>query len=828
MLEILVTNTDCIENNDDTFTLRLYGRDADENRHTVTITDFQPYFYVEADEARERKNELLGEHGIRGFDFGVDVRGFFGEEVAKVFVTTPGDVKNAKGAFNGKTFEADVGPTHRVRIDREIKSWIRVPAAEVSIEDVEPIEAPVESDPRPRAIVFDIETDDRGSFPEPGEKRITSLVAYDSYEGDYVGFFDTAGRPVSTCFPNGKPEECDRLHYFPDEKTMLISFGEWVEERDPDLITAWNAPFDAPYIIERMKKVSAHPSRLSPEGNAHVTYRGDPKILGRTIYDLLHAYKKNSWGELRSYSLDYVAQEELGARKIPHEEGYFEMWRDNPEKLMNYNARDVRLTAGIDAEAGVVSFRDSLRKMIGVDFEDTTENFQFIEMMVRRKLKERGEVGPTKSAVSGDDYEGGFVVEPYTGVAKNVIGIDLASLYPMTMKMLNTSPEVKLDETEPEVGKVAVAPNGQAFSLERDGLFRQIVDDALDLKMEYKRKKKAAPAGSELEAEMAEKYQVSKTITNSIYGVCGWAKFFLYDRKTAEAITLAGQAVLKETARYVNEKTVAEVIYGDTDSNYIRFPEDWSQKRCLEEAQSICDALNNEVYPALAESMGVPGEDNLWEIEIEMFAKRFFQWGRKKKYAYAASWKEGMDFSESMDEPEISIKGSAAKRSDASRLTRDTEKRVIKAILSDKPDTEIANIVFEAGTSLDPDDPDWENIGIPGGISKEFSEYDRPTAHVEAAMNSNAILGTEFGKASKPMRCYIVPTYADELGKQIDRIAYESADDLAGVGIDLTPDVGRMTQTLIVNPLGPVLGAVGIDVDAALEGQMQTGLGAFF
>ncbi|QRV15084.1 hypothetical protein JMJ58_19585 [Haloterrigena salifodinae] len=827
MLEILVTNTSCIENDDDSFTLRLYGRDADEERHTVTITDFRPYFYVEADKARERKNELLGECGIRGFDFDVDMTGFFGEEVARVYVTQPGEVQDAKKEFAGQTFEADVGPTQRVRIDRDVKAWIRVPAASCTMDEVESIEAPVDDDPRPRAVVFDIETDDRGSFPEPGEKRITSIVAYDSYEREYHGFFDTAGRPVGTCFPNGKPEECDKLHYYPDERVMLIAFGEWVEERDPDLLTAWNAPFDGPYIIERMKKVSAHPARLSPEGNAHVTRRGDPKILGRTVYDLLHAYKKNSWGELRSYSLDYVAGEELGASKLSHEEGYFEMWRDNPEKLMNYNARDVRLTAEIDEEAGVVSFRDNLRKMVGVDFEDTRENFQFIEMMVRRKLKERGEVGPTKAPGSGEEYEGGYVVDPFSGVAHNVVGIDLASLYPMTMRMLNTSPEVKLGATEPVLGKVAVAPNGQAFSLEEDGLFRQVVDDALDLKMRYKRLKRQAEPGSAEEAKYEEMYQVAKTITNSIYGVCGWSKFFLYDRKTAEAITLAGQAVLKRTAEYVNDETIANVIYGDTDSNYIKFPDDWGQQRCLEAAQEICDHLNGVVYPELAESMGVPAEDNEWEIEIEMFAPRFFQWGRKKKYAYAASWKDSMDsFEESLDEYEISIKGSAAKRSDASRLTRDTEKKVIKAILNDKPHGEIANYVYAAGTSLDPDNPDWENIGIPGGIGKEFAEYDSPTAHVEAAMNSNAIIGTEFGKASKPMRCYIMPTYFDEVGEKIDRIAYDDAEQVEGGAF--TPDVGRMTQTLIINPLGPVLDAVGIDVEAAVEGQLQTGLGAFF
>jgi len=827
-LEILVTNTECVTDGD-SVTIKLYGRDLDEERHTVEVAGFRPYFYVLASEA---DRGLLGECGIHEYDFDVDYDPFDyagTDNLCRVYVDRPNQIRDAKELFD-RTFEADVNPTNRFRIDTDQKAWIRVPADEVSIEEVEAIEAPTDRDPDPRVCVFDIEVDDRGGFPEHGEKRITSIVAYDTYEQEYHGFIDGARREIDEMFPEGKPEELDKVFIEPTEKRMLISFGCWMAERDPDLICGWNAEnFDAPYLVERMKQAGANPSRISPEGEAYVNYYDEAEISGRTVYDLLAAYKNNSWSELRSYSLDYVAGAELGESKISHEEGYFEMWAEKPAKLMNYNGRDTRLTAEINDTAGVVSFRDRLRKMIGVDFEDTRNNYQFIEMLVRRQLRERGEVGPTKTKSRDEDYEGGYVVDPFTGVAKNVIGIDLASLYPMTMKMLNLSPEVKLPNYtgDPVPGEVVVAPNGVAFSQEEDGLFREIVDKALELKAEYKDLKKSAPAGSPLEEMYEEMYQVSKTIVNSIYGVIGWVNFFLYDMETAEAITLSGQRVLKETARFVNEETNAKVIYGDTDSNYIRFPEAWSQEECLEAAEEICAHLTSEIYPALAEEMGVKADDCLWDIEIEMFAERFFQWGKKKKYAYKAPWKEGMDsFADTMDEPDIAIKGSAAKRSDASRITRDTEKKIIKLILNDAGKDELADVVYNAGTAIDPEDPDWEKIGIPSGIRKELDSYETKTARVLAAENANTLCGTEFGKGSKPMRCYLMPTYFDET-EEIDVIGYESVDDLAPIEDRLSVDVGRMTNTLLVNPLDPVLDAVGVDVEAAVSGQLQTGLGAF-
>jgi DNA polymerase I len=831
-MKLLITSTEAVTNDDQT-TIHLFGRDVDGDRHHVTVTGFRPYFYTKTEYVLDQEADYLGDAGIERIDHDAPFSPF-GEsgDVSRIYTESSKGMKDSASLFP-EHYEADVKPTQRFRIDTGVEDWCEVPAVEgtdktCSIEDVEPIEAPVEMDPKTRIVNFDIEVDDRGGFPYPGEKRITSIVAHDSYDDEYIGFIDGDNRPIEEMFPNGKPEEVDALHVEPNEKQMLIKFGCWVSERDPDLLTAWNVDFDAPYVIERMNKVGVDPARLSPLGQSYTNYFDEAKIKGRAVYDLLQAYKNNSWGELRSYSLDYVAGEELGASKIHHDEGFFQMFEEDPELLVNYNSRDVRLAHGINEEAGVIEFRDNLRKQIGVDFSDTVNNYQFIEMMARRKLRERGEVGPTADPSDAEKYEGGFVMDAYTGVAKNVMGIDVESLYPWTMYMLNASPDTKISEERAKAEGIpySKAPNGVCFRLDRDGLFKTLVKDALDLKEGFRDLKNAADPGSVEEALYAVKYQVSKTITNSIYGVIGWNKFFLYDRDTAEAVTMAGQAVVKASGEYVDDHTDADVIYGDTDSNYISFPTEWAQEQCVLAALDICVLLEETVYPPLAESMNIPAEDCEWRIDPEMFAPRFLQYGKKKKYSYKATWKEGMEPNAVMDEPETVIKGSAAKRSDASRLTRDTEKEIITAILDSRED-EVQGMVYEAAKKIDPENPDWNAIGIPGGIGQPLDEYDTETAQVRAAKNGNTLLGTDFGEGSKPMRCYLRPTYFDSAEGNIDVIGYEDEDDLRPIRDRLTVDAGKMTDTLLVNPMGEMLDAVGVDVDAAVSGQDQTGLEAF-
>jgi DNA polymerase I len=408
------------------------------------------------------------------------------------------------------------------------------------------------------------------------------------------------------------------------------------------------------------------------------------------------------------------------------------------------------------------------------------------------------------------------------------------------MWMLNASPEVLVDvyedgETALEVlqgtpefenHERAIAPNGAVFDLTRHGLFRELVDEAMEIAAEAKRKRNAAPAGSDEEEKWSEKYNSRKAIRNSLYGVLGFVWFFLYEKDVAGAVTAMGQRVIQRTSEYINSETAGEPIYGDTDSVYIAWPEHWSKERALEATQQAVNTLNDQVYPALAEEWGMPGDESKWEIEIEDYSERFFQAGKKKRYAKYVTWKEGMPFDEEMDEPEIDVKGFEYKRSDTAPLLADLQKEVLYAIVTDASESEIRRLIFEAGEAISRQTPDWDYIGIPGGIGKRLAEYDSPGAHIRASKNANELLGLGLGKGDKPSRVYLEPTDVTngDVTKRIGVIAFDRGAQLEEIEEQLYVDVHKMREKVIEKPMGRILDPIGIDVNAALRGQEQGAL----
>jgi DNA polymerase I len=64
-------------------------------------------------------------------------------------------------------------------------------------------------------------------------------------------------------------------------------------------------------------------------------------------------------------------------------------------------------------------------------------------------------------------------------------------------------------------------------------------------------------------------------------------------------------------------------------------------------------------------------------------------------------------------------------------------------------------------------------------------------------------------------------------GQEVDVLAYEYESDLAPVIEEITLDVQATQDKVLRNPMEDILDAIGLDVDAAIEGQQQSGIGAF-
>lgn len=826
--------------------IRLYGRDKDNRLQEATVYGIQPRFYAPTEAVREREDDLYAVKTVENIIHDPDKKGWKGEDLSRIECDNQWDAKEvAENFFDyDERYSADVNLTQLFRIQAGVYTGVRLPDCECHIDEVEPVEM---KEPESRVSYIDIETDDRGEFDKNGNAEILSIVAEDSFDKETVGFFWTGGRDIEECFPNGRPENLDRLEVTGTEKGMLRTFRDFIQETDPDILTGWNfEDFDARFFIQRFENKELDSGELSREGYSKVTRSGTPIIKGRTVYDLQDAWKRTKFTEPKVKALGDVAEMELGKDKVEHTNmGYYQMWEEDPELLLNYNAVDVTLCRDLNNELEVFSFWGTLRDVVGVDWDATRSNSDYVEMMARRKLYEWEKVGPCTNYGRPDtDFDGAYVFDPSCGVLLNVMGIDLSSLYPNTMAMANLGSEAKVtfdpngsfDSLEAKVEKlrnlginVAEVPLEQTgdrafFRLDKDAALPSITDDGISLKEDAKAELKTITPGTEEFEEKSEEYGTKKTVTNSTYGVGGWEPFFLFDPQGAEAVTQLGQECIKRTARFIEEQTECTIAYGDTDSNYVKFPDEYSHEKCVERTKEICKKLNEEVYPEFAETFGIPAEQNRWHIEPEALSETFFQSGNKKRYAHKDVWEEGTW----MDEPSYDITGFGSERSDTSRLSEETEVRVLYAILDLKSDSEISKIVEDAADEIGGSSPDWERIKVPGGFGQPFDQYDMETAHLRGYRYWSELTGVEMQNSGKPGRVYLDNSDLYSEGEEVDVITFEDFENASEeLESRFRVRAGKMMELTIKSPLRPILEAVGIDVEAAISGQQQQGLEAF-
>ncbi len=502
-VEFVVTQVDyTIEGQgDDEFpVVHVFGRTDDNEPIHARVFDFKPYFYAPTDSVTE--DELRQYDSITDWkaadEDGDPYESIRGERLTKIFGQTPRDVGQIRDDFDH--YEADILFPNRLLIDKDITSGVRVPARElddgslkVHHEEITPVEAHAD----PRVNTFDIEVDDRHGFPEDGEEPIICLTSHDSYRDEYVVWLyespDGIDGPEALAGyePIREDFEAD-VRVFDEEEAMLEAFVDYIVDTDPDVLTGWNFDdFDAPYFLDRLEELQSYNhdfdlqiDRLSRVDEVWRSGWGGPDIKGRVVFDLLYAYKRTQFTELESYRLDAVGEQELGVGKERYTGDIGDLWEQDPEQLLEYNLRDVELCVELDREQDIIDFWDEVRTFVGCKLEDATTPGDAVDMYVLHKL--HGEFAlPSKGQQESEDYEGGAVFDPITGVRENVTVLDLKSLYPMCMVTTNASPETKVDP-ETYDGDTYRAPNGTHFRKEPDGVIREMVDELLSEREEKK------------------------------------------------------------------------------------------------------------------------------------------------------------------------------------------------------------------------------------------------------------------------------------------------------------------------------------------------------
>jgi len=593
-VELMITQIDyAVEGygSDEYPVVHVFGRRPAENvddadRDTVEhlrVLGVEPYFYVPtADLDRDPVEEYDVVIGTREKNVeGEPYESIRGEPLTRIVTRTPRDVGNIRDDF-ATSFEADILFPNRFLIDNGLNGGIRVEErrlddGEGTIQVHEGMLEPAAVDAEMRVNTFDIEVDDRRGFPEDGEEPIICLTSHDSYDDEYVVWlYDAPEAEVPP--PEDLPEyegivdegaELDfEVRTFDEEAAMLDAFVEYIAETDVDLMTGWNfEDFDAPYLLDRMEvlddgsQYDLSVDRLSRIGEVWRSGWGGPDIKGRVVFDLLYAYKRTMFTELESYRLDAVGERELGVGKERYTGDIGDLWERDPERLLEYSIRDVELCVEIDRAQDVIAFWDDARKIVGCKLEDATTPGDAVDMYVLHMAYGNFAL-PSKGQQEAEEFEGGAVFDPISGVREMVSVLDLKSLYPMSMVTINASPETKVDPEEYD-GETYRTPTGVHFRKEPDGIIREMVNELLDEREEKKALRNKHDPGTEAYEQYDRQQGAVKVLMNSLYGVFGWDRFRLYDREMSAGVTSTNREVIAFTAD-VTDELDREVTYGDS------------------------------------------------------------------------------------------------------------------------------------------------------------------------------------------------------------------------------------------------------------------------
>ena len=919
--------------------IELFCRDEHGQRRFIEVEGFYPSFYLTESEFLDKQADILQESMVRSIEVREDIldkqtsmngsvepqpeaprERLDDTKLVKIYTVKPSQVKKLRDFFDWHG-EADVFYTNEFLVESEIHRGFTIPAQQdrVHFDDIEAVSEDSVPAVAPRMHTVDIEVWSGGEFPDTTNttKPVTAITAHDSYEDSYFcgvlnpesvveGAPNSWGSDLEWEYPDGVSDDQISVEVYHNENELLADYFEYVARTDPDLMTGWNSSrndigsgFDYPYLINRADAINewSYQDITYDGGRIFVTNRGAPVVGGREMFDMLQAYKKTQIHEKRSYSLEYIAQEELGQGKediADLDEG----WLHEPVEFIKYNIRDVDAVVQIEKAQGVFELYDNIRSVAGCTYSEAADsNIGIIDVLFLRQAKSRGIALPTSMKPERGWYYGAKVFNPHPGKHRNVVYPDLASLYPYLMWSLNVSPEVIYESlaavkqdgySEDDVYRAYIDYRADSEKRDSDpetetiyylkpevktGFVRDVVDDMVDMKYEYK--------------GQGKKYDAVKRIANSLYGVFGDSNsygkgFRLFDWRLAETITIAGRMVLEHTASEFTEQLHsmgykdAQLIGGDTDSVMTTIPSAQSRDETLKASFNAASAVNSSYDEFMCEEFDIcDPSGHKMEVEIESYADAIFFLrdlksndptdGVKKKYSQTIEWDEG----EVIENPKPQSKGFKLVRSDTASVTAEVQTGVLHRILGeDEPKEAVQEYLKEKYDSVLNGEADLETVGIPSSISSDPMDYGwsidddtgevkyfTPQPHIRGARYATAYIdGEDINSGGKPLMFYVTGVAANtdlpetydygdrfslnapkdkpdankremkELDREVDAIAVE---DVRNIPSEIEIDWEKMAEKTIEDAVNNIAITMGWDFDDLVAEGSQAGLADF-
>lgn len=402
----------------------------------------------------------------------------------------------------------------RKEFHREVRSF---KGAQIWESDVKPIFRCLEDNykgctaPKLHTAFFDIESnfDPKLGFAEPSDP-FNSVTAISIYL-DWIGEMFTLAMPPKSLSMEEAEElvaEFPNTVLFDDEKQMLSTFLTIIE--DADILTGWNSEgYDIPYLVNRVARIMSrddtrrfclwdqHPTKREFERYGKVQSTFD--TVGRVHLDYMNLYRKYTFEERHSYSLDAIGEYELNERKVEYEGTLDKLYNEDFRKFIDYSRQDVALIHKLDTKLKFIDLANNIAHDTLVILPTTKGSIALIEQSIICESHDRGMIVPDRkhTELSYDDiYDtddedniwadkdeeidisskaaGAYVVEPKPGIHKYIGTIDINSLYPSTIRSLNMSPETIVGQVIPTMTDRLIKDRmrtGMSFAQAWAGLF---------------------------------------------------------------------------------------------------------------------------------------------------------------------------------------------------------------------------------------------------------------------------------------------------------------------------------------------------------------------
>jgi len=731
-------------------------------------------------------------------------------------------------------------------------------------------------------VTIDIEVKSEDGFPDPdscSEELLT--ISIQDYATKKI---HTWGRK-----PYNPTKDNVTYYHFENEVDMINSFLYHWSRNPPEVVTGWNCRlYDIPYLCGRIDRImgTKKMKMISPWGIvSHDTIFINGRefnvfdIAGVTTLDYLELYKKFTYTNQESYRLDYIAQVELGQKKLDHSE--FDTFKDfyngNWKKFVDYNIIDVELVDRMEDKMKLIELALTMAYDAKVNFVDVMYQVRMWDTIIYNYLKKRKIVIPPRDRTEKDKrYEGAYVKQPVPGVYDWVVSFDLNSLYPHLMMQYNISPETLVDEKHPSatIDKIlnkeitfemykdyAVCANGAMFRKDIKGFMPELMEKMYAERKVFKKKMLASKQKLvDIEGQLKNRkdvelikiknqtikdiakfnnFQMARKIAlNSCYGAIGNQYFRFFKLANAEAITLSGQTSIRWIENKVNgylnnllqTKKRDYVIASDTDSIYINFgpvvskflsSKSGDKAAVVTLLNKVCEEklepFIEESYQELATYVNAYSQK--MQMKRENIADRGI-WTAKKRYILNVWDSEGVRY----EEPKLKIMGIEAVKSSTPAPCRTMIKDALKLMMNGTED-DVIKFIDDSRQQFNKLPP--EEIAFPRSVSDVKKHKSHSTIygkgspiHVRGALLYNHYI-KEYGLQNK---------YSEiNNGEKIKFIYLKKANPIREnvisfisefpreIGIDKYIDYELQFNKAFLEPLKTILDAIGWNVEKTVN-----------